>query len=63
MREIIDSIWFTEVRGHIGIVAARTGMHDPAKGEWMAYIRMLSDIIRQRNDLIVRVAMLEAANR
>ena len=37
-REILGSVWFTNNRGVIGVVAARTGMHAPEKGEWKAYI-------------------------
>jgi len=32
---IIDSKWFS---GQIGIVAIRTGLHDPLSAEWKAYI-------------------------
>ena len=32
---ILDSRWFG---GTIGVVARRTGLHDPASGEWKAYI-------------------------
>ncbi len=38
MRQILASHWFYDIRAYIGVVAARTGMHDPEKGEWMAYI-------------------------
>lgn len=31
--------WFTDTSGAtIGVVAARTGTHDPERGEWMAYL-------------------------
>ena len=35
---IIATWWANDNKGTIGIVAARTGMHDPEKGEWMAYM-------------------------
>ncbi len=37
-RIILGSHWFTSRMDTIGVVAARTGMHDPEKGEWKAYI-------------------------
>ena len=36
--EILGSKWFTNSRACVGIVAVRTGLHDPDKGEWKAYI-------------------------
>ncbi len=38
MYEILDSRWFSAMNAHIGVVAVHTGMHDPEKGEWKAYM-------------------------
>jgi hypothetical protein len=35
---ILDTRWFTCADGQIGVVAVRTGLHDPLSREWKAYI-------------------------
>ncbi len=37
-RIILARRWFSPLGAHLGVVAARTGMHAPEQGEWMAYI-------------------------
>jgi hypothetical protein len=37
-RIILGTRWFTPRMDCIGVVAARTGLHNPEKGEWKAYI-------------------------
>jgi hypothetical protein len=35
---ILDVRWFANIDGQIGVVAIRTGRHDPQSAEWKAYI-------------------------
>jgi|SRR5579871_1109787 len=37
-RIILARRWFSPLGAHLGVIAARTGMHDPEAGEWMAYV-------------------------
>lgn len=37
-RIILGRRWLSMLAGHIGVVAARTGTHDPASEEWKAYV-------------------------
>ena len=37
-RVILARRWITMLGAYVGVVAARTGMHEPEQGEWMAYI-------------------------